>query len=199
MYVGCTFVKQSITHAFVFRVPFAFVCYKNKIMILNTVSVNCKAGATAAVGKLLETERKRFEDTVSDPGSPRRCKDERGIPYVTEENIQKSWENRADAEGYHHVCFMNIKYTRDLLCKDYVVDEMSAEDIASKYEMPIEDMAEVTKVFDRLVPPRIKRFVCRLRSKATEDPPPDSIYDRILKEYKKLTLEQLKKVSCPVE
>ena len=80
-----------------------------------------------------------------------------------------------------------------------MVDEMSAEDIASKYEMPIEDMAEVTKVFDRLVSPRIKRMVCRLRSKATEDPPPDSIYDRILKEYKKLTLEQLKKVSCPVE
>lgn len=115
----------------------------------------CKDGGSRSLKELIEFERKQVDKTdASSSSSPKRCKDDMGIDYLPDENIKQSWLGTAQEKGYHPICYMNSKQTREHICEKNLRNKWDAKRIASHYTL---DEDDVQAVID-LIPPNAREL-----------------------------------------
>lgn len=147
----------------------------------------------------IEYEKNRFDESVErDPGSPKNCKDDMGIDYLTDESIKQSWLGTAQENGFHPICYMNNQGTRELICEKHLIDGWDAAKIATQYS---KDQDEVQQIIDLLPEEKplikfVRNFVCTERKKSKTD---EEIQETLEKYRQSATLEQVRNVECNKE
>jgi len=167
------------------------------LSILNGVFRLCKFGDESLKEAIKYQVRSFNETSTNDPGNLKKCKDDMGIDYLPYESIEKAWLGTAQKNGYHPICYMNSKLTREAICEKHFDEKWDAEKIAEHYKKDREEIQQVIDLLPKKEPLKkyIRQSICSQRSNNKTD---EIIYETFqgVSVTKNVKLEEIKSTEC---
>ncbi|XP_020901546.1 uncharacterized protein LOC110240100 [Exaiptasia diaphana] len=175
-------LMQNLYENAIGTLPFIYRCLNDRVALIGFVAGECKTGKRT-LEEAIQAGRTLFNLEIET------CNKRTGIPYFSDEELQRMINQASVDQGFNKECKLNDKFTTQSICSAKCVPK-DANKISTDLGLPLDAVNEILKDCpDCEITDNFKAAICDMIQKGQSPEQVQSI-------FKQFTVEQINALSC---